>query len=321
MKEKRNLCVDVRVCVSFHLTHTFTSSYDLPNVRPRCHHLAAAVRCDCSVCVSADMVSNRWSNLIHASFLPRCPLALTVRWWCYLGLTGILSALFLEGDGLAPLSSAPPPALGHTAVPPQRGCWVDQVLGYQVAPDKSAPPTAAYCLQSFLILGVGQFAYSWLDPVAAWKRLSFFCWLCGWSAFQNWSYPILIFFTICHVTVTLCGGHRVLFWWNDTMKFFCRSSCHFSVKCQDSGVQSSLKTRQQISNLSWQSRQRLQSHRCFLFRRSPRPCVGRFCFASILFLFLRHGLNTIRWEIWNVWDIVLWLSIASNFSERFHCEG
>lgn len=73
--------------------------------------LQCVVLCVC-VCVSYDMVSNRWSNLIHASFVPRCPLALTVRWWCYLGLTGILSASFPESDDPAlPRSALLPPSL------------------------------------------------------------------------------------------------------------------------------------------------------------------------------------------------------------------
>lgn len=55
------------------------------------------------VCVFDEVLPNRWSNLIHLSFLPRCPLALMVCWLCYQGLTSILPALFLESAGPAPL--------------------------------------------------------------------------------------------------------------------------------------------------------------------------------------------------------------------------
>lgn len=63
--------------------------------------------------VRVEVLPNRWSNLIHVSFLPRCPLALMVCWWCYLGLTSILSALFLESAHRRPApprSASPPPS-------------------------------------------------------------------------------------------------------------------------------------------------------------------------------------------------------------------
>ena len=68
------------------------------------------------MCVCDEVLSNRWSNLIHVSFLPRCPLALMVCWWCYLGLTSILSALFLEAadPALTCSASLPPGAQTHT---------------------------------------------------------------------------------------------------------------------------------------------------------------------------------------------------------------
>lgn len=111
-----------------------------PTLSPPGHCCAL---CDCivyvsvlvCVCVWDEVLSNRWSNLIHVSFLPRCPLALMVRWWCYLGLTSILSALFLEASLSCPTllcsallcSASPPPfhnpgaaGLGHTLVPQEQ---------------------------------------------------------------------------------------------------------------------------------------------------------------------------------------------------------
>lgn len=98
---------------SLHTWLTLATKYGLPTVHSHCHQMAMAVHCvNQRVCVRShtEMLSNRWSNLILVSFLPRCPLALAVRCWCYLGFTSTLSASFLE--------SAPPITLPHPDLPP-----------------------------------------------------------------------------------------------------------------------------------------------------------------------------------------------------------
>lgn len=96
-------CPPTMVCQMF--IHTVTTWPLLCTVWLHCVRQRACV----CLCVRQRALSNRWSNLIHVSFLPRCPLALMVCWWCYLGLTSILSALFLESTH--PASQPPAPTL------------------------------------------------------------------------------------------------------------------------------------------------------------------------------------------------------------------
>lgn len=121
MNEKENLPACLCVCVAPALTPD--SHLALPLWFAKCSPTLSppgycCALCDCIVyvcvhvciCVWDEVLSNRWSNLIHVSFLPCCPLALMVCWWCYLGLTSILSALFLESAHPAlPCPASPPP--------------------------------------------------------------------------------------------------------------------------------------------------------------------------------------------------------------------
>lgn len=133
MNEKENLlvCVALVLTPDSHLAFPvwFAKCSPTPSPPGRCCAL-----CDCivyvcvhvCVCVCGEVLSNRWSNLIHVSFLPCCPLALMVHWWCYLGLSSILSALFLElahPCPTLPCPASPPPShkpraprLRHTLV-------------------------------------------------------------------------------------------------------------------------------------------------------------------------------------------------------------
>lgn len=160
MNVKKNQLVGVWL-ESLHLTHTLPSHYVLPNVRPHYHHLATAVRFDCFVCIGVrlrawprvgvcdELLSNRWRNLIHVSFLPRCPLALMVCWRCYLVLTSILSApswnrLTPPRPALLPPSCKASDARARRA----EGRRVELISCYLGCTERSASGRLAYCLQS-----------------------------------------------------------------------------------------------------------------------------------------------------------------------------
>lgn len=126
MNEKKNVPVFAVLTPDSHLALRLCLAKCSLTLSPPGHCCAL---CDCTVyvcvrvCARAEVLSNRWSNLILLSFLPCCPLALMVWWWCYLGLTSILSASFLESAHPIPppLSALPCPALPRRLSPVNPG--------------------------------------------------------------------------------------------------------------------------------------------------------------------------------------------------------